>query len=70
MAELDPKREKGNDISKGENLTEAPKDERSDTLPDYLYREESAILIEPTIPINIDTEESQRILKIATSLTE
>lgn len=59
MAVLDLEREKENDVSKGENLTEAPKDERSDTLPNYLYREELAILIEPTVPINIGIEESQ-----------
>ena len=70
VAVLDPKREKINDVSQGENLTEVPQDERNDTLPNYLYREESAILIEPTVPINIGIEESQRILKIAASLTE
>ena len=47
-----------------------PQDERNDTLPNYLYREESAILIEPTVPINIGTKESQHILKVATYLME
>lgn len=70
VAVLDPKIVKRNDASDGENLSEAPDDGRIDTLPNYLYREQSAILIESIVPLNIGTEESPRILKVAASLTE
>lgn len=67
---LDPKIVKRKDTFDGENLSEAPNDGRIDTLPNYLYREQFSILIEPIVPLNIGIEESPHILKVATSLTE
>ena len=58
------------EISKGENLSEASKDERIETLPNYLYWEQSTILIEPIVPINIGKEDSQHILTIVASLSK
>ena len=55
VAVLDLKIVKIKDTSKGENLSKASKDERIETQHVYLYREESRILIEQTMPINIRT---------------
>lgn len=69
MAILDHKKVKTKDISNGENLLEAPNDERLDTLPKH-YQERSPFLIEPTQSINIDTEATTKTIHLEKSLTE
>lgn len=69
MAVLDHKKVKIKDVSDGENLFEAPEDERLYTLPEH-YQERSPILIELTQSINIDTEAATQIIHLAESPTE
>ena len=52
-----PKKVKRKDISKGENLFEAPKDEALDHLPSY-FQDRSLVLIEPTQAINLGMDEA------------
>ena len=69
VALLDSKKVKIKDVSKGENLFEAPEDGRLDTLPLALYHEKSSMLVEKTIPANLGTEEQPKIIHLAESLT-
>ena len=50
-----PKKSKNKDVSKGENLPEAPEDETLGSLPSY-FQDRSSVLIEPMRPINLGTK--------------
>lgn len=69
MVTLDHKKVKRKGVSNGENLLEAPKDERLDNLPEH-YKEKSVILIEPSIPVNVGIEQTPRLVHLPTSLSE
>lgn len=69
VAVLDLEKVKTKDASNGENLLEVPKDGRLDFPPRPKYQEMSSVIIEPTIPVNIGTEENSRILHLATYLS-
>ena len=47
VAVFDPQKSKNKDVSKGENLPQAPTDEVLGSLPSY-FQDRSSILIEPT----------------------
>lgn len=68
MVVLEPKKVKKKDVSKGENLSEAPMDEIFDALPSH-FQERSLVLIEPTLPINLGTEERPHMIHLAQSLS-
>lgn len=69
MVALDLEKVKINNVSNSENLSEALKDGRFDTLPKH-YHDRSSILVEPTQSINLGTTEKAKILHLATSMTE
>ena len=54
VAESEPKKVKIKNVSKGENLSEAPADEIFDALPSR-FLERSSVLIKPTQVINLGT---------------
>ena len=68
VAVSEPKIVKIKDVSEGENLSEAPKDEILDTLPIY-FQERSSVLVEPTQPVNLGTEAAPQIIHLAQSLS-
>ena len=68
MAVSEPKKVKIKDISNGENLSKAPKDEVLDSLPSY-FQDRSLVLIEPTQAINLGTDEAPQMLHLAQSLS-
>ena len=68
MAVSEPKKVKIKDVSKGENLPEAPTDEVLDSLPSY-FQDRSSVLVEPTEAVNLGTEEVQKIVHLAKSLS-
>lgn len=53
---LDPTKVKIKDISKGENLYEAPEDGRIDTLSLAVYHEKSSMLVEKKIELHVDNK--------------
>ena len=61
MAMSEPKKLKRKDISDGQNLSEAPEDEILDALLSH-FQERSLVLIEPTQPVNLGTEEEPQII--------
>ena len=63
-----PKKVKNKDVSKGENLPEAPEDEILGSFPSY-FQDRSSVLIEPTQPINLGIEASPQIIHVAQSLS-
>ena len=68
MAVSEPKNVKTKDVSKGENLCEAPEDEIFDALPSH-FQERSLVLIELTQPINLGIEEHPHMIHMAQSLS-
>ena len=62
------KKVKRKDVSKGENLSEAPKDEVLDSLPSY-FQDRSSVLIEPTQAVNLGTNEAPQMVHLAQSLS-
>ncbi|MFA1657821.1 hypothetical protein ACDX31_27220, partial [Klebsiella quasipneumoniae] len=68
VAVSEPKIVKIKDVSKGENLSEAPEDEIFDALPSH-FQERSSVLIEPTQAINLGTEEHPHMIHLAQSLS-
>lgn len=59
---------KKKDVSKGENLLKAPKDEVLGSLPRY-FQDRSSVLIEPTQLVNLGTKEFPKIIHVAQSLS-
>ena len=68
MAVSDPQKSKNKGVSNRENLPEAPADEVLGSLPNY-FQDRSLVLIEPTQPINLGTEECPKIIHVAQSLS-
>ena len=68
LAVFEPKKVKNKDVSKGENLPEAPGDEILGSLPSY-FQDRSLVLIEPMQPINLGIEASPQIIHVAQSLS-
>ena len=68
MVVFEPKIVKNKDVSQGENLPEALKDEIIGSLPRY-FQDRSSVLIEPTQLINLGIEASPQIIHVAQSLS-
>lgn len=66
---VDPKKVKIKSVSKGENLFEAPADERFDILPSSTNQERSSILIKETKEFNVGTLETPHQIHLASLLT-
>lgn len=64
---LEPKKVKENDISKGENLSEAPEDGILDMIPIH-FQECLLVLSEPMQPMNLAIEEKPQIIHLAKTL--
>ena len=62
------KKQKRKNVSKGENLSEAPKDEVLDCLPSY-FQDRSSVLIEPTQVVNLGTNEAPQMVHLDQSLS-
>lgn len=69
VALVETKRVKTKDISKGENIFEAPEDGRFDSLPCRTNQERLSIFIEETKEINLGAPKNPHILHLAESLT-
>ena len=68
MAVSKPKKVKIKNVSKGENLSEVPKDEILDCLPSY-FQDRSSVLIEPTQAVNLGMDEAPKMVHLAQSLS-
>ena len=68
VAVSEPKKVKRKDVSKGENLFEAPEDEVLDSLPSY-FQDRSSVLIEPTQVVNSGMDEALQMVHLAQSLS-
>ena len=64
MVVSEPKNSKNKDVSNGENLFHATTHEVLGSLPSY-FQERSLVLIEPTQPVNLGTEEAPKIIYLA-----